>query len=167
MTILYVFPLKPINKNLRKRPGLKIFIVSIVWSLLIVILPTIDFYDKFNSDLLIYFIQVFIYVFVAILPFDIRDINYDSKKLYTIPQILGLNYTKILGFVLIFIFILLDYIQYLILDSVSLNSILINNIICLVIFSLLYKSNENQSKYFSSFWVESLPIFWLLLNFVL
>jgi len=26
---------------------------------------------------------------------------------------------------------------------------------------MLYKSRKDQSTYFSSFWVESLPIFWL------
>jgi len=167
LTLFYIFPFNSVNKNLRKRPGLKIFIVAIVWSLLIVVLPIINFTDKLDASLLIYFIQVLIFVVVIILPFEIRDLNSDSKKLHTIPQIIGVNNTKILGFSLIFIFMILDWIQYLILHLVSFNTILINGIICLLTLILLIKSKEKQSIYFSSFWVESLPILWLLLNFIL
>jgi hypothetical protein len=138
-----------------------------VWSLLIVFFPTINFTNKLDAGLLIYFIQVLIFVVVVILPFEIRDLNSDSKQLHTIPQIIGVNSTKILGFSLLFIFMLLDWIQYLILNLVSFNTILINGIICLLTLILLIKSKEKQSMYFSSFWVESLPILWLMLNFIL
>ena len=167
LTVFYIFPFNSVNKNLRKRPGLKIFIVAVVWSLLIVVFPTINFTYKLDASLLIYFIQVLIFVVVVILPFEIRDLNSDPKQLHTIPQIIGINSTKILGFSLIFIFMLLDWTQYLILNLVSFNTILINGIICLLTLILLIKSKEKQSMYFSSFWVESLPILWLMLNFIL
>ena len=165
--MFYIFPFNSENKNLRKRPGLKIFIVAAVWSLLIVVLPIINFTYKLDASLLFYFIQVLIFVVVVILPFEIRDLNSDPKQLHTIPQIIGVNSTKTLGFSLIFIFMLLDWTQYLILNLVSFNTILINGIICLLTLILLIKSKEKQSMYFSSFWVESLPILWLMLNFIL
>ena len=167
LTVFYIFPFNSVNKNLRKRPGLKIFIVAIVWSLLIVVLPTVNFNYVLDASLLIYFVQILIFVVVVILPFEIRDLNSDSKKLHTIPQIIGVNNTKILGFSLIFIFMILDWIQYLILHLVSFNTILVNGIICLLTLILLIKSKAKQSIYFSSLWVESLPILWLVLNFIL
>ena len=167
LTVFYIFPFNSVNKNLRKRPGLKIFIVAIVWSLLIVVLPTVNFNYVLDASLLIYFVQILIFVVVVILPFEIRDLNSDSKKLHTIPQIIGVNNTKNLGFSLIFIFMILDWIQYLILHLVSFNTILVNGIICLLTLILLIKSKAKQSIYFSSLWVESLPILWLMLNFIL
>ena len=167
LTVFYIFPFNSVNKNLRKRPGLKIFIVAIVWSLLIVVLPTVNFNYVLDASLLIYFVQILIFVVVVILPFEIRDLNSDSKKLHTIPQIIGVNNTKTLGFSLIFIFMILDWIQYLILHLVSFNTILVNGIICLLTLILLIKSKAKQSIYFSSLWVESLPILWLMLNFIL
>ena len=166
LTVFYIFPFNSVNKNLRKRPGLKIFIVAIVWSLLIVVLPTVNFNYVLDASLLIYFVQILIFVVVVILPFEIRDLNSDSKKLHTIPQIIGVNNTKILGFSLIFIFMILDWIQYLILHLVSFNTILVNGIICLLTLILLIESKVKQSIYFSSLWVESLPILWLVLNFI-
>ena len=167
LTLFYCFPFNSLNKNLRKTPGLKIFIVATVWSLLIVVFPIINFSEKLDISFLIFFVQVLIFVIATIFPFEIRDLNFDSKQLHTIPQRIGVNNTKILGFCLLFIFMILDYIQYLILNFISFKSILINAAICLTTFNLILKSKENQSIYFSSFWVESLPILWLLLYIIL
>ena len=169
-TVLYILPTNSFNrkkKNLRNTAGLKIFIVATVWSLLIVFLPIIDSYDKMDVVVLIYFIQIFIYVFVAILPFDIRDLNLDIKILNTVPQNIGIQNTKTLGFVLLFVFVLLDFLQIFLLENVNSISVLINIVICITLSILLSNSRENQSKYYASFWIESIPIFWLLLNLVL
>ena len=167
LTLFYCFPFDPVNKNLRKTPGLKIFIVATVWSLLIVVFPIINFTDKLDVSFLIFFVQVLIFVIAIILPFEIRDLNSDCKQLRTIPQIIGVKNTKVLGFCLLIIFMILDCIQYVILNFISFKSILINAAVCLTTFTLILKSKENQSIYFSSFWVESLPILWLLLYIIL
>ena len=125
-------------------------------------------FEIFNEvSFLIFFVQVLIFVVVTIFPFEIRDLNSDCKQLRTIPQIIGVKNTKVLGFCLLLIFMILDCIQYLILNFISFKSILINAGICLTTFTLILKSKENQSIYFSSFWVESLPILWLLLYIIL
>ena len=167
LTLFYCFPFNSVNKNLRKTPGLKIFIVATVWSLLIVVFPIINFTEKLDVSFLIFFVQVLIFVIATIFPFEIRDLNSDCKQLRTIPQIIGVKNTKVLGFCLLLIFMILDCIQYLILNFISFKSILINAAICLTTFNLILKSKENQSIYFSSFWVESLPILWLLLYIIL
>jgi 4-hydroxybenzoate polyprenyltransferase len=167
LTLFYCFPFNSVNKNLRKTPGLKIFVVATVWSLLIVVFPIINFKDELDVSFLIFFIQVLVFVVVTIFPFEIRDLNSDCKQLRTIPQVIGVKNTKVLGFCLLLIFMILDCIQYLILYFISFKSILINAAICLTTFTLILKSKENQSIYFSSFWVESLPILWLLLYIIL
>jgi 4-hydroxybenzoate polyprenyltransferase len=167
LTLFYCFPFNSVNKNLRKTPGLKIFIVATVWSLLIVVFPIINFTDKLDVSFLIFFVQVLIFVIVTIFPFEIRDLNSDCKQLRTIPQIIGVKNTKVLALCLLIIFMLLDCIQYVILNSINFKSILINAAVCLTTFILIQKSKQNQSIYFSSFWVESLPILWLLLYIIL
>jgi 4-hydroxybenzoate polyprenyltransferase len=167
LTLFYCFPFNSLNKNLRKTPGLKIFIVATVWSFLIVVFPIINFTDKLDVSFLIYFTQVLIFVIATIFPFEIRDLNSDCKQLRTIPQIIGVKNTKVLALCLLIIFMLLDCIQYVILNSINFKSILINAAVCLTTFTLIQKSKENQSIYFSSFWVESLPILWLLLYIIL
>jgi 4-hydroxybenzoate polyprenyltransferase len=167
LTLFYCFPFNSVNKNLRKTPGLKIFIVATVWSLLIVVFPIINFSEKLDISFLIFFVQVLIFVIATIFPFEIRDLNSDCKQLRTIPQIIGVKNTKVLALCLLIIFMLLDCIQYVILNSINFKFILINAAVCLTTFTLVQKSKENQSIYFSSFWVESLPILWLLLYIIL
>ena len=41
-------------------------------------------------------------------------------------------------------------------------ALLLNLFFILVIVGFLYFSNEKRSKYYASFWVESIPIFWWL-----
>jgi len=170
LTVLYILPINSLNKqkkNLRNTEGIKIFIVAATWSLLTVLLPIIDFFDKIDIIGMIYFIQIFIYVFVAIIPFDIRDLNLDIKNLNTVPQNIGIQRAKNLGIILLFVFIILDFAQIILLEHVNLTSVLINIIICIILSILLFNSRKNQTKYYASFWVESLPIFWLLLNLIL
>jgi hypothetical protein len=170
LTVLYILPINLLNKkktNLRNTEGVKIFIVAAAWSLLTVLVPIIDFFDKIDIIATIYFIQIFIYVFVAIIPFDIRDLNLDIKNLNTVPQNIGIQSAKNLGIILLFIFIILDFVQIIFLEHANLTSVLINIIICIVLSILLLYARKNQTKYYASFWVESVPFFWLLLNFIL
>jgi len=81
LTLFYCFPFNSVNKNLRKTPGLKIFIVATVWSLLIVVFPIINFTEKLDVSFLIFFVQVLIFVIATIFPFEIRDLNSDCKQL--------------------------------------------------------------------------------------
>jgi len=41
--------------------------------------------------------------------------------------------------------------------------LLITSLILLISCALLMKSTSNQSKYYSAFWVEGIPILWLFL----
>ena len=40
------------------------------------------------------FVQFFLFVIVCTMPFEIRDLKYDSNDLKTIPQIYGINNSK-------------------------------------------------------------------------
>ena len=88
-------------------------------------------------------------------------INFDDLKLSTIPQRIGLYNTKILGYFgvfLLFVFI-----------SQNTNTVAFISSSLTLLFLLLFltKSRPGRSVYFTAFWVESLPIIWWIMWFVL
>jgi hypothetical protein len=97
------------------------------------------------------------------LPFEIRDLNYDNLKLGTIPQKIGVKKTKMIGVTLLMVFVVLEFFK----DELSRNEMSSTLIITAITLLFLIFSHKNQSKYYSAFWVEGLPIIWLLLVFML
>jgi hypothetical protein len=169
ITFLYAVPLMPMKyfrdsqKNLRQISGLKIYVIALVWTFTTVLLPLIELGVAIETDAVIISVQRFIFVMVLMLPFEIRDLIYDSLKLGTIPQRIGIKKTKTIGVFLLMVFFMLDYFK----DELSSDSILSTLIITFITLLFLVFSNKNQSKYYSAFWVESLPIVWLVVLLML
>jgi len=169
ITFLYAIPLLPKHlifdeqQNLRQIGGLKVYIIAIVWSFVTVLMPIVNDGVNINSDVLITLIQRFLLVVVLMLPFEIRDLNYDSLKLATIPQKIGIKKTKALGALVLCMFFLLEFFK----DELKTNFILTNLGLSILLFLFLIFSSKKQSKYYSAFWVESSPIFLLILLLLL
>jgi hypothetical protein len=72
--------------QIRNIPFFKILIISFCWSWTCCVVPQLVSNSIFNWN--ITFIT-FIYVFAITIPFDIRDMAIDKKKIYTIPQFTG------------------------------------------------------------------------------
>ncbi len=168
VTFLYAIPLLPMTyfrdpqKNLRQISGLKIYVIALVWMVITVLLPLIESDISLDSDVVITSMQRFLFVIVLMFPFEIRDLNYDSLKLATIPQKIGVKNTKIIAVLLLMVFFVLDYFK----DELTSDSIL--STLTIVFMTLLFVfSNKNQSKYYSAFWVEGLPIVWLIILLML
>ena len=115
ITFLYAIPLLPKKyfvddqSNLRQISGLKVYVIAIVWSLSTVVLPIIQNEIEIGADAVVTCFQRFFYIIVLMLPFEIRDLNYDSLKLGTIPQRIGVKRTKIIGIFLLILFFFLEY----------------------------------------------------------
>jgi len=126
----------------------------------VVLLP-FEFYELGLLFLIINFLQIFIYVLIAIVPFEIRDINIDSRRLSTIPQKIGIKKTKILGGLLCFSFVLIELLKqkYFSWYCLSLDFVIIS----LLMIFLIVNSKNPQSKFYSSFWVEGVPILWIVI----
>lgn len=146
------------QKNLRQISGLKVYLIALIWMFTTVFLPLVNNDIPITEDVIIIGVQRFCFVLVLMLPFEIRDLNYDSLKLATIPQKIGIKKTKIIGILLLVVFVMLDYFK----DNLNEYTIISTVIITFVTLLFLLFSNKNQSKYYSAFWVESLPIVWLL-----
>ncbi|KFF00743.1 hypothetical protein IX39_09005 [Chryseobacterium formosense] len=125
---------------IRKIPLLKVFYVGLVWALMNCWLTL----PEFDSPI---FLISFLFITALVLPFDIRDMKNDTVE--TFPKIIGVQNTKYLAYLLVFMACILSvfYLKYEFALSFFLTSILT--------FILIYFSeNSNKDSYFS-FWVES------------
>ena len=163
LTILYTLPFFPNTKNARNWAGLKIYIVAICWVGVTVVLPILNSEISFQNSFYIIALQRFFLIFSLILIFEIIDLKTDDPHLKTVPQQIGVKNTKILGFILLIIFCGLGFFN----SNFSFQfmgfQLLLNFVIAFVIAIFLYFSNENRSKHYTSFWVESIPVLWWLL----
>jgi hypothetical protein len=159
MTFFYVIPLFKIGKievSFRNLPFIKIFSISIAWAGISSLFPIVNAGIELGiTDFFEFIIRLF-FVLAITIPFDIRDVNNDNDELKTIPQIFGIKGAKIIGLLSI-IFIVI--ITYLLKRNISIDTIIVS--ILTVLF--LVFSTPKRSIFYSSFWVESIPIVWLLL----
>jgi hypothetical protein len=168
ITFLYAIPFLPRknfldeHNNLRSIGGLKVFLIALVWTGVTVYLPLFNNHHVINFDVIITSIQRFLLVVMLMLPFEIRDLQFDSLKLSTIPQILGIKGTKIMGLILGFVVFNLEFLK----SEIHLNQLIVLLIVSLIIIMFVIFSKEKQGKYYCAFWVEGLPILWLLLILV-
>ncbi len=162
LTLFYAVPIfKGLTKNLRNITSLKIIIVALVWSGVTVLLPLIAGSLKINTAMVFYLVARFLFVMILILPFDIRDMQFDKKHLQTIPQLIGIKRTKKLGFVLLGITMIIEFFS---VPNQNFKTIYI--LIFTFLLFLLQRSRSKQPKYYASFWVEAVPVFWFLLLFM-
>jgi hypothetical protein len=168
ITLLYTLPFFPNRKNARNWAGIKIYIVALTWVGVTVFLPILNSKVSITSDFYLKSLQRFILVFVLILIFEIIDLKHDDPHLKTVPQQIGVKRTKILGYILLLVFCLLEIFNSNGKDILITNyfSLSLQLIIAVIMTLFLYFSNENKSKYFSAFWAESIPIVWWLILFL-
>jgi hypothetical protein len=161
LTLLYTLPFFPNKQNARNWAGFKIYIVALCWVGVTVFLPLINAGLPINTGVFLVAVQRFIVVFVLILIFEIIDLQNDDPHLKTVPQQIGVKQTKILGYFLLVIFCLLQLVT----NTTDRSSLIFEVVIASVITLFLKFSNEKQSNYYTSFWVESIPILWWILVF--
>ena len=136
---------------MRKYGWLKLFLVSFVVTFITVYIPfqtvkwlLIEFYLSL--------IQRFFLLTSLLIPFEIMDSKIDDKSLNTLPQLMGVDSTKLFGILLVIPFIVLEFLKlhpsYLVLP------------IGIITVTLINFTELDRNKYYTSFWVESVPVFW-------
>ena len=159
ITGLYALPVLPKNKNFRSFSGLKILIVAAVWAGATVILPAISVLDDISWNVKVEALQRFLFVLILLVPFEIRDLKYDSATLKTLPQRVGVKGAKIIGYSWTILFYAATFLK----TDLDTAHIIVKTILFLVLMLMIFKTKLDQQKYFSSFWVEAIPLFWWLL----
>lgn len=168
VTFLYAIPFLPNkilydkHKNLRNVSGLKVYIIALVWAGVTVVLPILNNHVPLDTNVVVTGFQRFVFVTVLMFPFEIRDLNYDSLKLATIPQQIGIKNTKMVGVLLLMLFFLLEFLK----PQLNVEHTVSLLITMFVTLMFLIFANRNQGRYYSSFWVEGIPLVWLLLLLV-
>jgi hypothetical protein len=136
---------------IRKIPLLKVFYVGFVWALVNSWLTL----PEFNFP--IFFISFF-FITALVLPFDIRDMKNDTVQ--TFPKLIGVQNTKYIAYVLVFISAILSvfYLKMQFSISFFLTSIFT--------FILIYFSESKRDDVYFSFGVETcsvLPFLFLII----
>ena len=157
MVFLYSTPILALDFSGREIQGLKIYWVVLSWVILCVGVPLVEYRGVSFIHAGVLILTVALYVFVAILPFDIRDINADARSLKTLPQQLGVKKAKHLGVLLLIIGMVLPWMA-----GYTAAWCTATNITFLILAVLLWKSNPQCSFSYTHFWVEALPLFWWL-----
>lgn len=166
ITFLYAIPILPkrfyldSNHNLRDISGLKVYIIGLVWAGVTVVLPLMNNDIAVDADVIITTLQRFVFVIALMLPFEIRDLAFDNFKLATIPQKIGVKQTKIIGLLLMMLFLFLEFFKN---EVVAVNFVVLT-IVTLITTGFIVFSKPSNSTYYSAFWVESIPIMWLLIT---
>ncbi len=159
LTLLYSFPVRADIKNFRNRYGVKAYLIAFCWAGICIGMPFLSAGASFDFRALSSAAEIFLFVLVWLIPFDIRDMDADDKDLGTVPLILGVAKTKILGSFLLLLIVVSNLVK----NGLEWGAVYW---VCLISAIFLWKAQKKQSKYFSSFWVESIPIVWFLIEFV-
>lgn len=143
---------------LRKNGWLKLLLVSFVITIVTVYIP---FFLSRPSELDYYvtLIQRFLFITSLMIPFEIYDSQFDIQTLNTIPQRFGIQKAKLFGMLLIIPFILLEFLKG--------NSSAVVIPVGIITVLAIHFTTLQKSKYYTSFWVESIPMIWLFLVYLL
>lgn len=163
LTLLYTLPFFPNRKNARNWAGIKIYIVAICWVGVTLFLPIINSQLPFDSYVFLVAVQRFILIFTLVLIFEIIDLKFDDPHLKTVPQQIGVFKTKQIGFVLMLVFVLFEFLS----EDFILEFLVVKIGLAATTILFLLHVNENRSRYYASFWVESIPILWWLMVIIL
>lgn len=114
VAICYNLPLFKFNDRkfgLRNIPGLKLFLISLIWSLSTVIFPIVESATKFHaivlpSDAVLLAGMSFLFISAITIPFDVRDIFQDRLySLQTLPVVLGARKSIAVAHLMLFAYI--------------------------------------------------------------
>lgn len=100
ISTFYVF--KVHGKNMREIPYIKIHLIAISWVMILIVFPVqMEGIEPIRAWSIV---AHYCYVVAVTIPFDIRDLKYDSPSQKTIPQVLGVNNARLLALFLMFVF---------------------------------------------------------------
>ena len=159
LSLFYVPPLTSKIKGFRQIPGLKLIIISFTWAGVTVCFPLFASNLLESEGVWIVFIQRLLFIIAITIPFDIRDAQLDLPGLKTLPQIIGVGKSKALAILLMVVFNCLEYYS---MTDLGMSFVVTSLISVLSIF-LILGAGDRQHRFYSSFWVESIPILWYVL----
>jgi hypothetical protein len=159
--VLYAVPVSP-RGNLRSLAGIKIYIVALCWAGVTTLMPLLNAGLGLSHDAWLKFCQRFLLVIILILIFEIIDLSTDDPNLKTVPQKIGVKNTKVLNIILLGFFYFLEFLRH----NIDNKQLLVNVMLILAVGLFTLGASPERNKYYTLFWVESVPVFWLLMILV-
>lgn len=141
---------------LREIAGAKLFLIALSWGLVTGVFPLGDYTQAWKA-----FGLVFSFILGIGIPFDIRDLVYDSPKLKTLPQRLGEKRAKGLA-----LLCLLSSCGFLLALKPPVLAAAAYVVSIVVSASLVLGSSTRRSNFYYAFWVEGCSLLPLLLGLV-
>lgn len=99
VSVFYVFKVK--GKNLREVPHLKIHLIGITWVIVLIVVPALRREITDYGQFFLLCFAHYCYVVAVTIPFDIRDLKFDTASQRTLPQVLGIQGAKNLALLLL------------------------------------------------------------------
>jgi len=152
--ILYVQKeLLPIS---RENGWIKAFLVSLVWALVTAALPFTFLNENwFGLNIVSLFFSHFFLVLALLVPFEIRDISIDKLMLPNLPQQLGVQKIKWVGY----LSLILSIILWLLATDLGVSYQWVYFIFYFITAALIAGSRIDRPQSYTSLWVEAIPIF--------
>jgi 4-hydroxybenzoate polyprenyltransferase len=163
LALAYNFPFLKLNDKkigLRNLPGIKLFLIALVWSVSCVLLPIVQVESTFGisvtlSETLLLVAKRFLFICAITIPFDIRDLFQDKLyELKTIPVMLGEKKAWIFCQALLIIYLIL---LILLAKTIDLDVIGLTLTILLTGW-LIFKSNIKRNEYYYFFFLDGTMI---------
>lgn len=155
----YNIPFLTLNKQqigLRNIPGIKLFLIALVWSISCVLLPIVELersspINISTAETLLLVAKRFLFVAAITVPFDIRDLFQD--KLYalkTIPVMLGEKKAYLFCQFLLGLYIVL----LVLFKQATIGDILALSLTIILTGWLIFKSNIKKNEYYYFFFLD-------------
>ncbi|MFN3754568.1 hypothetical protein [Flavobacterium sp.] len=155
-TLVLIYPL------LRKYGVFKMFFVSFVIAYLTAFVFINDL-PAYKGIAVLEFFKRFVFISALMIPFEIYDSQHDDKTLNTLPQKWGIATAKKVGYLLLILFVVLEIVNFNINNNVKFQYLLMAVVIAFLVAMAIRFSTTERSRYFTSFWTESIPILWFFL----
>jgi hypothetical protein len=162
LTIFYVMPAFR-GYSLRNLPRLKVFVIALSWVMVTVGIPLSGENILVSWPVLAHATVIFLCVLALMIPFEIRDTLVDAPGLQTLPQLLGVRKVRHLAGLFALLMVILTAFN----PAFDAPAKWSAAGIALLITGLGYGARPHQSFWYAAFWVESVPLFWLLLYLLL
>lgn len=166
---LPIFSIQDKHFGLRNIPGVKLFLIAIVWSLSCVLLPILELESNIEAsvtvnDSILLIAKRFLFIAAITVPFDIRDLFQDkTNELKTIPVILGEKNALLICQALLGVYLFL-----LLLFTKQIDSNFLALMLTIILAGwLIFKSRWKKNEYYYFLYLDGTMIvqFFLLLIF--
>lgn len=160
ISILYAWRIIPSKSGLlalRDIPGTKVFWIAASWSVVTVCLPLLGSNGPEMSVWIPVLAERFFFILAITIPFDVRDLPFDSPDQKTLPQLLGVKLANIIALAATVIFMLAAWCS---LHLENYSTFTFTAIVCsgVVTFAILLFSFKKRPEPFYSVLLDGLTI---------